>query len=567
MKNNYRYLNYVGDSSFENRFATKDEMASMLTKLDISDPNVELSAAGLPLLSDTKTIYADTQDYHSLILGSTGSMKTRTLILPTIFSLAMAGENIVVSDPKGELYEHTSRFLKDRGYDINVLNLRDMEHSDCWNPLAEAYALFHKGEEELGLNLAHEFINAVTARVQDSKSPSWALSARQLLGGLCELMIRGAKDESECNPGSLSILLDRTKVANEEPEGHSKPWSFGEDDDEPSVRSFLEFVNALPEGCSLKNGLFSAVNMTRSATVTLAGILDNAYAAVSAFTSSRLLMRLTSRTSFDIHDLAAAERKHAIFLIVPDEDTTFHFVVSSFIKQLYTTMIKESYLRGGSLPRRLNFILDEFANLPKIADMPSMITAARSRNMRFFLVVQSDSQLHATYKEDAETIKTNCLNWVYLSTKEDQLIQQIMRMVGVRGNGSDQPLITYQELSSMRKVIGEKGGVDALVLMNRARPYVSFMPDISRYRQFETGNPVELPHMDGEYKSFDLVKDALSLPEEEANRIYGGISLPKAEPTNEPEAQEKPEASEANEKAKNPYEDLLKKLDEIDDNK
>ena len=579
MKHNYRYLSYVGDRAFENRFATSEEMKELLTKIDISDPNADIPTAGMPFLSDTKTAYADTQDYHTLILGSTGSMKTRTFILPTILSLALAGENLVVADPKGELYGYTAAFLKRKGYEINVLNLRDMEHSDCWNPLAEAYELFHRGEQELGLNIAHEFVNSITNSLRDSKSPSWSVAARQLLNGLVELMLRGAKDVSECNPGSLSILLDHVKVANETPGGQRS--RFFDDDDGPCVRSFLDFVNDLPEGCSVKNGLYSAVNMTRSATGTLSGILDVAYGAVSAFTSSRSLLGLTSRTSFDVHDLASAERKHAIFLIVPDEDTTFHFIVSSFIKQLYTTMIKESYRLGGALPRRLNFVLDEFANLPRISDMPSMITAARSRNMRFFLVVQSDNQLSATYEADAATIKTNCLNWVYLSTKEDQLIQQIMRMVGVRGNGSTEPLISYQELSSMRKVLGEKGGVDAPILMHRCRPYVSFMPDISRYRQFDLSGEVEPPVMDGHYEAFDLVTRVLSLPADVANRIYGSagpIDEEKEEPE-EPEfiegfdrelleeklEEQKPEPEKKPKGDSDPYADLLKKLDEIDD--
>ncbi|MCR5348494.1 MAG: type IV secretory system conjugative DNA transfer family protein [Bacilli bacterium] len=574
MKHNYRYLNYVGDREFENRFATEEEMKSKLTKVDISDPNASVKSAGLPLISDTKTIYCDTEDYHSLILGSTGSMKSRTLIFPTIFSLGLAGESMLVADPKGELYARTSGFLKEKGYELNVINLRDMANSDCWNPLEEAYVQFHNGEEEAGLNLAHEFVNAITSRLQDAKSPSWSIAARQLLDGLVELMIRGAKDPSECNPGSLSTLLDRVKLADKSPTGSSSSWF---DDDDEDVRTLLQFVNDLPEGCSLKNNLFSAVNMTKSATTTLAGVLDVAYGSVTAFTSSRSLMALTSHTSFDIHAIGRGGKPHAVFMIVPDEDSTYNFIVTSFIKQVYTAMVKEAFRQGGTLPRRLNFVLDEFANLPFIADMPSMITAARSRNMRFFLVVQSDNQLHATYKDDAETIKTNCLNWVYLSTKEDQLIQQVQRMVGVRGNGSNEPLITYQQLSSMRKVVGAKGGAEALILMHRSRPYVSFMPDISRYTQFLTKEAVPFPKMDGEYHFFDLTERVLKMDKDLANKVFGGLkAFKEPEPeedieiedpdsdVEEPEEPKKPEGK-GGKGDKDPFADLLKKLDEIAD--
>lgn len=569
MKHNYRYLNYVGDSAFDNRFATLDEMKAMLTRVDISDAEGEdVPTGGMPFISDTQTIYGDTQDYHTLVLGSTGSMKSRTLILPTIYTLALAGENLVVADPKGELYDFTSGYLKKRGYEINVLNLRDMKHSDCWNPLGEAWTLFHNGEEEAGLNLAYELINSLTSRVADSKSPSWSIAAKQLLNGLVEMMIRGAQSIEECNAGSLSTLLDRVKIADQTV-GYYPP----EDDDE---RTFLEFVNMLPEGCSLKNNLFSAVNMCRTATVTLAGILDVAYAAVSAFTTSRALMALTSHNTFDVHRLARKDEKHAIFLIVPDEDTTYHFIATSFVKQIYNAMIKESFkLPGGAIPRRLNFVLDEFANLPKIPDMPSMITAARSRNMRFFLVVQSNNQLKATYKEDAETIKTNCLNWVYLATKEDELILQLQRMLGNRGNGSNEPLMSYQELSSLRKVVGKKGGAEALVLMHRCRPFVSFMPDVSRYEQFRRYDALPFRDTDGKTIFFDLNRRVLILDKDKALEVYAGIGQePKKEEPKEEEKKEEPKKASfwddlfADEKKEEePKEEPKKKsaLDSLDD--
>ena len=570
MKHNYRFLNYVGDSAFENRFATADEMKFALSRINISDAEgPDIPTGGMPFLSDTKIIYGDTQDYHTLVLGSTGSMKSRTLILPTIFTLGLAGENMVIADPKGELYAFTAGYLAKRGYIINVVNLRDMKHSDCWNPLGEAWTLFHEGKEEEGLNLAFELINSLTSRVSDTKSPSWAIAAKQLLNGLVEVMIRGARSVEECNAGSLSTLLDRVKIADQDPSR-----SFDDDG-----RSFLEFVNALPEGCSVKNNLFSAVNMTRTATTTLAGVLDVAYGAVSPFTTSSSLMALTSHNTFDIHHLARADEKHVIFLIVPDEDTTYHFIATSFIKQLYNAMIKEAFkIPNGMLPRRLNYILDEFANLPKIPDMPSMITAARSRNMRFFLVVQSNNQLRSTYRDDAETIKTNCLNWVYLPTKEDELIQQVQRLVGVRGNGSNEPLMSYRELGAMRKVIGPLGGAEALILMHRARPYLSFMPDISRYTQFLNYKAPEIRDADGKFVFFDLNKRCLFIDEDEANRIYGGISRmaqPPKDDDDEPEDEKKEEwddwDAEPKEepKAKKPsggsLDELLKKLQGDDD--
>ena len=119
-----------------------------------------------------------------------------------------------------------------------------------------------------------------------------------------------------------------------------------------------------------------------------------------------MLVRNMSRNSFDPR--ALAHEKTAICLIVPDEKTTYHFIATTFIKQCYETLVNEAQSREDlQLPVRVNFVLDEFTNIPAIPDMPSMITAARSRNMRFFPVVQSMHQLKQKYGDETQTIRND----------------------------------------------------------------------------------------------------------------------------------------------------------------
>jgi type IV secretion system protein VirD4 len=431
-KNDYLYRQHVGERRFENRFATDEEMKSILFKSDMEADSGQLNRGGIPLVSDGKTAYVDSSDTHTLILGATGSMKTRVFVIPTIYSLAQAGEDMVISDPKGEIYDKTSGFFKSKGYDIRTINLRDMEHSDSWNPLLEAYRLAKAGEENTAMRMVQDFVGTLSAKLQETSAPMWGFLANQFITGSVLMLFRAAKSEEEVNIVSLLSFLYAAQSSSD------------------GLNSLGEVVSAIDPGSPIRQ-MMDATQITASST--RAGVFANVSAAYHVFSASPALQKLSAKNTFDIHALAKPNEKHVIFLIVPDEVTTYHFFCSAFIKQLYDVLVGEaSKLPSQSLPRRVNFLLDEFANMPRISDMPSMITAARSRNIRFFLVVQSDTQLRSMYGNDAKTIKTNCLNWVYLNSKEDDLIREVQDLVGTRRvNGADTPLISFSELTSLRK--------------------------------------------------------------------------------------------------------------------
>jgi type IV secretion system protein VirD4 len=197
-----------------------------------------------------------------------------------------------------------------------------------------------------------------------------------------------------------------------------------------------------------------------------------------------------SQSSFNPCNIG--KEKTAIYIIVPDEKTTLHFLVTAFIKQTYETLISEAQLQPNrKLPVRLNIVLDEFCNIPTIPDMASMISAARSRNMRFFLMVQGMHQLRCKYKEDAETIRGNCDNWVFLGSREYELLSEISNLCGETVNNdfdgriTSRPLISISELQRLSK---EKG--ESLILHGRHYPFVTELPDIDDY-EFEAYPPLE----------------------------------------------------------------------------
>ena len=491
----YRYRRYIDETGFENRFADEKEIKKVLSHINYSQPVAGPNKGGMPFISDAKSAWVDNADYHTLILGSTGSMKTRVLILPTIFTLGFAGENMVISDPKGELFEKSSGYLKSQGYKINVINLRDMEKSDSWNPFAESYKSFHAGKVDEAKSDMMDFVETLFSDMKaTSKDMFWPLSSIQLANGLSELMLRLSKNPDECNPASMAGMINHIVARGGEHETSYE--SLG-----------TEIANKLEEGTSLHANLSPTLSM--SAKLTLDGIKSNTTTGFDAFTKSTQLMALSSNTTFNLHDFAKPNEKHVVYLITPDENTKYHFFAATFVRQLYTLMIRDSAaLPGQALPNRLNFVLDEFANFPRIDNMQTMITAARSRNIRFYLVVQSNNQLKAVYNKDAETIKTNCLNWIYLSTKEDELIKQVMKMTGNIDDNA--PLISYQKLSSFKKVDSrehpDKAGAEALILISRERPYVSFLPDVSRYKAFVDYPPAEYPKLKEDFSFFSLRK-------------------------------------------------------------
>ena len=138
---------------------------------------------------------------------------------------------------------------------------------------------------------------------------------------------------------------------------------------------------------------------------------------------------MLSYSDFDMRSIG--RNKTAVFLIVQDEKKTLHPLATIFIKQCYETLIDVAQESGGKLPYRTNFILDEFANMPPLKDVTTMVTAARSRKIRFNFIIQNFSQLNEVYgKEKAETIKGNCGNIIYLISSELAALEEISKMCG-----------------------------------------------------------------------------------------------------------------------------------------
>jgi len=459
----------------ETRWATGDEIrgSNTVTRIDLHEE--QYPGAGIPIMSDGHEAYVDNSDTHTLIFGATGSKKTRLFCMPLINFFIRAGESFVATDPKGELYAKTAGMAKACGYKTVVLNFRDIGKGDMWNPLALPYKMYHAGQTDEAVSMLNDFVRTIAEpQFETTNDRFWPEMASSLALANLLLLMEVARPE-EVNVASLSALCSNAS----------------------SQRLSTLSANMSMETIAGMNYR----NVFTSAEKTLQSIMVSLFGMIRIFNTQKNLTNMLSGNSIDISRFG--REKTAVYLIIPDEKSTYHFMVTTFIKQAYELLIAEAQKEDDrKLPVRVNFVLDEFCNLPQIPDMPSMISAARSRNMRYFLVAQSLHQLKGRYKEDADTIKGNCDNWVFLTSKELDLLQEISELCGsyYTASGLKRRLISVSELQRLDKSKGE-----ALIMHGRQYPIISEIADIDDYKMFQGyDTPPLSSYIMPEAKMFDL---------------------------------------------------------------
>lgn len=449
------YEQYIKSNLSDSRFATVNEMKNGCEVFNCKD--FSCKAGGIPVVSNGTTAYVDGKDTNTIVFGATGSMKTRRLVLPTILSLLAARESVIVSDPKSEIYDMTVEKAKKLKYKIVKIDLRDPKHSDCWNPMVLPYQFYKEGNIDMACGLLNDFITQISADQRKSKAdPFWIETASSLALG-ASLILMGSAQKEECNISSLySIAVDHTD----------------------ELVALSRKLNPNSIAAMNLNGVFC------SAPKTQASIVVTLFSMLSRFILAPSLSAMLSQNTFDIDKIG--KEPTIVYIIMPDEKSTMQFLVSTFIKQVYERLICIAQeCSNHTLPVRVNFILDEFGNMPKIEDCTNMLSAARSRNIRFVLIAQSKRQLKSLYEENAETIISNCENIYFLAGRESELLNELSGICGTYedDNGIRQPIIPPDRLMRLSK---EKGEV--LVIAGRKPAFISRLPDISQY-PFEAKTP------------------------------------------------------------------------------
>lgn len=412
---------------------------------------------GVPLMYDSENarLIVDGTDTHTLVFGSSGSKKTRAVVLPTIHMLCHAEESMIIHDAKGELYKRSADMLYKNGYRVIAVNLRKPDVGHSWNPLTIPYQYYKAGDLDKAAEFANDVASTITlGDVASSKDPFWEHSAHDCTFGLMLMLFRYCQEndlpDSAVNMANLAALR-RVLFERGTQSKNSWLWKWGSKD---------ELIAASLSGTVL------------TAAETMQGILSVLDQKLRTFTINSSLMDMLSNSTFEIESIG--QNKTAVFLITPDEKTSYHSLVAIFVSQSYQHLIYAAEEAGGRVKRRINYILDEFSSLPAIgSDFPSMITAARSRNIRFLIVAQSKNQLVRRYREEASTIMANCTNWIIMFTRELELLNEVSELCGKKRNGL--PNISVYDLQHLSKEHNQ-----VLLLAGRLKPAVVNLLDIKR---------------------------------------------------------------------------------------
>ena len=415
------------------RWAKKNEIKKQLKRVDPKAYSAD--AAGLVVINEGHTIWVDDGEAHNIVIGATGSGKTQAVVFPMVQSLAKKGESMIITDPKGEIYENTANMLRERGYNIIILNFRSPQQGNGWNPMALPYELYKEGNADKAIELLDDLaLNILYEEKAGNADPFWEKSAADYFTGLALGLFEDAK-ENQINLNSMNLM---SSLGEER---------FGG----PNNNYIKEYFNSKDPS---RPAYVNASGVVYTAEDTKQGVLATFKQKVKLFSSRDNLSEMLCHSDFEMKEIG--RQKTAVFMIVQDEKKTLHPLATIFIKQCYETLIDVAQESGGKLPYRTNFILDEFANMPPLKDVTTMVTAARSRLIRFTFIIQNYAQLTQVYgKENAETIKGNC-NITYLISSELGALEELSKLCGeVKSKEKDKtastPLVTVSDLQRLQQ--------------------------------------------------------------------------------------------------------------------
>lgn len=338
-----------------------------------------------------------------LVIGGSGAGKTRFFIKP---NLMQADCSYIVCDPKGETYRAVGGLLEKMGYEVMIFNLIDMAHSDCYNP----FAYLHTDVD--AFRLINTLIQNTTPQKSQTSDPFWDKAETAFLSALILYLFHEAP-ESERNFGTLMYMVINAE-AREEDESYRSPVDLLFDDlervdeDHIAVKNWKVFKQAGPK--------------------TAKSILVSASTRLAAFNTEEMA-RLTSRDDLALGTLG--DRRRVIFAVIPDEDTTFNYLVGLLYSQAFRELYHAADNKyGGRLPVPVRVLMDEFANVALPEDFERVLATCRSREISINIVIQNMAQLKKLFKDSWENVTGNCDTLLYLGGNEASTHEYISKMLG-----------------------------------------------------------------------------------------------------------------------------------------
>lgn len=425
------------------------------------------------------------RNLNVLVCGGSGAGKTRFFCKPNIMQ---CNTSFVVLDPKGEIVRDLGHLLENKGYEVRVLDLINMERSHCYNPFV--YLKSDNDVQKLVTNL----FKATTPKNSSSNDPFWDTAASMLLLSLIFYLKYEAPEEEQNFPMVMELL--RAGEVREDDDSYLSPLDI----------IFNRLEDREPEHISIKyyrDYRSGSAKTLKSIQITLASRLEKF--------NLQSLASLTVTDELDLQSLG--EKKVALFALIPDNDTSFNFLVSILYTQLFQQLFflaDNKY--GGSLPQHVHFVMDEFANVSLPDDFDKILSVMRSREVSVSIILQNLAQLKALFEKQWESIIGNCDEFLYLGGNEQSTHKYVSELLGKAtidtntygkssgrsGNYSTNYQISGRELLTPDEVrlLDNKY---ALLFIRGERPLMDFKYDILKHCNVsKTTDGKEKPYYHGD---------------------------------------------------------------------
>ncbi len=400
--------------------------------------------------------FYDDSESHIKVVGRTGKGKSQVGSLPFVRNTIIAKESFIAVDPKAELYTKTACYAE-KNHRLLCIDFRNLRNSPiCWNPLY-LITQFYKSNSFEDRDIACSMLNELSESIQlvDKEDPFWSSAAAELFKGIVFSLLEIA-DEDMINMASVCKMLEH----------------FNERTGAGTYAK--KFADGLLDSSMGKSHLQTYVQAPKDTANSIFSVCKNS---LKIFTSSYGLMQMISQDTLHINELDFDEQPLAIYIIIPDEISTFDTLAGLLVSQLtqyFIRLAQDKY--EGKLPSRLNVILEELGSIGgAIKNLPNLMTAARSRNIRLMLLLQSNRQLEDVYgKSNAETINASVGITIGFSTNDWSTLKEWEERCGERvierhGMVMKEPLITASQLATMPTCT-------ALVMVDARYKYICHFP-------------------------------------------------------------------------------------------
>jgi type IV secretion system protein VirD4 len=489
------------------RWLTKKEFRKAFKCNTLSDSNNTFNSGGIIVgyekNKNSENIYYIDDNIHSLVVGATRSGKTRSIVLQTVGNLGLAGESMIISDPKAEIYHYTSKFLEELGYKIITLDFKNPTKSTRYNFLQPVIDAVNRDDFRKAEEYAWDITQSLVGNEDTKMEKIWRDGEMSVIAGAIMSVVFDNKEHPEYQnlTNVYSFISEMCKTT-----GQQMP-----------INKYIE--NLAPE-----HPASTIFNIARIAPEKTRGsFFTSALTTLRLFTS-KSIYGMTCKSDFSLKQ--AGEEKTVTYIILPDEKTTYYPLASLFVYQNYVSLVESADERGGELKTRVNYILDEFGNFTTIPAFSNMLTVAGGRKIRFNLFLQSFSQLENKYgREVAENIRDNCQTWIYLKTASNETASIISKKLGTYTTSSYSRSSSYSKYQNgsnsesinliSRNLLTEDEILRierpyVLVIQTGLFPIITKLPDISKWKfnsLFGMGNQEHNRKLRFERESQRNVKD------------------------------------------------------------